>query len=111
VTAARGKTSLFCYDVDAIGATVESYLTDAFGTPQQTQGPQVTQSFQFTGEQRDPTGLIYLRARFYDPAIGHLISRDPFAGVIRTPLSLNRYSYALNNPVNGGAFQGCPAPR
>jgi len=34
------------------------------------------------------------------------MSRDPFAGVTRTPLSLNRYSYVLNNPVNGGDPSG-----
>jgi len=84
---------------DGSGALVRTFLTDAFGAPIASSGT-ITQAFQFTGEQRDPTGLINLRVRFYDPAIGRFMSRDPFAGVMGVPLSLNRYSYVLNNPVN-----------
>jgi len=84
---------------DGTGNLVQTYQTDAFGVPTASRGT-VSQPFQYTGEQRDPTGLIYLRARFYDPAIGRFMSRDPFAGVMGVPLSLNRYSYVLNNPVN-----------
>jgi len=83
-----------------LSAAPQVHRTDAFGAPLQTQVPYVTQPFQFTGEQRNPTGLIYLRARFYDPAIGRFMSRDPFAGVLRAPLPLNRYSYVLNNSMN-----------
>jgi RHS repeat-associated protein len=32
----------------------------------------------FTGEQNDPTGLVYLRARYYEPALGRFLNRDPF---------------------------------
>uniref|UniRef100_UPI001B7F8F4B RHS repeat-associated core domain-containing protein n=1 Tax=Thiobacillus thioparus TaxID=931 RepID=UPI001B7F8F4B len=41
-------------------------------------------------------GMIYYRARYYDPAIGRFISRDP-AGM---PDGVNRYAYVNNNPVN-----------
>jgi len=65
---------------NATGSVIQTYQTDAFGVSQAagTLGS-TTQPFQFTGEQRDPTGLIYLRARFYDPAIGRFLSRDPFS--------------------------------
>ncbi|MFB0535680.1 MAG: RHS repeat-associated core domain-containing protein [Anaerolineae bacterium] len=53
----------------------------------------------FAGEMQDPTGLIYLRARWYDPATGRFLTRDPVPGVPMLPASLNPYVYALNNPV------------
>jgi RHS repeat-associated protein len=53
----------------------------------------------FAGEMQDPTGLLYLRARWYDPATGRFLTRDPVPGVPMLPASLNPYVYALNNPV------------
>jgi RHS repeat-associated protein len=41
------------------------------------------------------TGLIYLRARVYDPATAQFLSRDPLAAISGEP-----YSYAGDNPVN-----------
>ena len=61
----------------------------------------VDNDFRFTGEQMDDkTGLIYLRARYYDPNVGRFISKDPFAGFTSDVQSLNRYAYVGNNPVN-----------
>lgn len=45
------------------------------------------------------TGLYYLRARWYAPGIGRFLTRDPFEGVTDDPLTLNRYAYAIGNPV------------
>jgi RHS repeat-associated protein len=53
----------------------------------------------FAGEFQDPTGLLYLRARWYDPTIGRFLTRDPLPGLPSVPASLNPYVYALNNPV------------
>jgi RHS repeat-associated protein len=41
------------------------------------------------------TGLIYLRARNYDPSTGQLMSLDPFEEWTREP-----YSYVGDNPLN-----------
>ena len=48
------------------------------------------------GYYTDATGFVYVRARYYDPANGTWISRDPigFQG-----LSWNTQVYALNQPV------------
>jgi RHS repeat-associated protein len=83
---------------DSTGTVIETYLTDAFGVPVSTQGS-VAQPFQFTGEQRDADGLLYLRARFDDPATGRFVSRDPVIGSVGAPQSLNRSVYAQNNPM------------
>jgi RHS repeat-associated protein len=85
---------------DGAGALTQTYLTDPFGAVLATGGSSA-QPFRFTGEQRDDTGLYYLRARVYDPVLGRFLSRDPVFGSIADPLSLNRYSYVHNNPING----------
>jgi RHS repeat-associated protein len=41
------------------------------------------------------TGLIYLRARSYDPATGQFLSVDPLASLTGAP-----YNYAADNPIN-----------
>lgn len=59
-----------------------------------------TTEWTYTGEQQDLNGLVYLRARHYDPGSGRFLSRDPFGGFVFAPQSLNRYAYVINNPVN-----------
>ena len=41
----------------------------------------------------------YLRSRYYDPSTGRFTQRDAFLGFYTDPLSLNRYTYAHNNPI------------
>ncbi|MCC6627692.1 MAG: hypothetical protein IT340_09855 [Chloroflexi bacterium] len=85
---------------DAAGTVTQTYQTDEFGVPTQAPGGS-GQPFGYTGEQQDAeTGLIYLRARLYDPATGRFLQRDPYAGLAGSPLSLHRYAYVQNNPVN-----------
>jgi RHS repeat-associated protein len=43
------------------------------------------------------TGLIYLRARYYDPGTGQFISNDPQVMETRAP-----YTYASDNPLSIG---------
>ncbi len=75
------------------GGHVASYHYDPFGAiTSQTGGS--SNYWLFAGEQRDaPTGLYYLRNRYYDPASGRFLSRDPVAGQ-------HPYAYVNNNPVN-----------
>jgi len=54
-----------------------------------------------SGEQYDPDlGLYYLRARYYNPATGRFLSRDPLDGDPTDPQSLHKYLYAGGDPVN-----------
>jgi len=50
----------------------------------------------------DSSGLDYANARYYSSRTGTFGSVDPYLGSIQldNPQSLNRYSYALNDPVN-----------
>jgi RHS repeat-associated protein len=55
--------------------------------------------FKFTGEALDPvTGLVYLRARYYDPTAGHLLSRDPLTRSDQSAVPAP-YVYVGNSPV------------
>ena len=49
--------------------------------------------FTFTGELTDANALLYLRARYYSPALGVFTALDPME-------NLNRYQYVGANPVN-----------
>jgi RHS repeat-associated protein len=60
----------------------------------------VATSYGFAGEQADPNGLIFLRARYYDVQTGRFISKDPFPGITPFPQSLHPYTYCFNNAVN-----------
>ena len=104
----QGAEELF-YHVDALGSsrvlTSESggvsntYNYDAYGNLIQ-QVDSEENSYLFAGEQRDfETGLDYLRARYYDPAIGRFISADAYDGSLNDPMSLHDYQYAHANPV------------
>ncbi len=57
--------------------------------------------FYFTGKKLDDeTGLYYYGARYYDPSLGRFITADTIVQAPDNPQTLNRYSYANNNPVN-----------
>lgn len=46
------------------------------------------------------TGMVYLRARFYEPEMNRFSQKDVVRGSVVQPGSLNRYSYVQNDPVN-----------
>ena len=70
--------------------------------------------YTYTGKELDAgTGLMYYRARYYDPVLGRFLSADPLPPVPGAvppqggrgvpepgnPQSLNRYAYVYNNPL------------
>lgn len=67
---------------------------DAFG--QKLAGTGTVPQYGYTGREPDATGLIYYRARYYDPSVGRFTARDP-VGYLD---GFNRYAYVGNNPVN-----------
>jgi RHS repeat-associated protein len=44
-------------------------------------------------------GLQKVGVRWYDPATGRFLQKDPWLGTPRSPVSLNPYVFAFNNPV------------
>jgi RHS repeat-associated protein len=83
------------------GGTVQTESSyDAFGNRTLVSGSSATR-FGYTGEESDAeSGLLYLRARYYDPAIVRFISVDPYLGRLAEPATQNRYVYVQNNPMN-----------
>ncbi len=54
----------------------------------------------FTGHRGHPDlGLIFMRARYYHPALGRFVSADTVVPDPLSPQLFNRYSYAGNNPI------------
>jgi len=93
---ALGSTRLV---VGSGGAVVGHASYDAYGAQTVSGAGSV---FGFTDQQTDAaSGLVFLRARYYDPATGVFLQRDPYPFDPANPVTFNRYSYANGNPVNG----------
>ena len=79
---------------DTTGTVIKSYTYDAFGIEQNIDSND-TNPFRYCGEYFDSeTQSIYLRARYYSPAIGRFTQQDPAMD------GLNWYVYCSSNPVN-----------
>ena len=83
---------------NAVGSVTLARSYEPFGKLLSSAGNPLAK-YSFTGEWQDPTGLIFLRARYYDPATGRFISKDPVRGIATLPQTLNPYTYAVNNPI------------
>jgi RHS repeat-associated protein len=95
---AHGSTRLL---TDAGGVATDAYLYDAYGRTVAAAGSSVN-PYLYAGERFDSgLGLYHLRARYYNPALGRFMSRDPSGGRLSSPVSLHRYLYANADPVNG----------
>lgn len=63
-------------------------------------GKSGTSKFQYADKPSDSaTGLYYEGARWYDPASARFMTEDTSMGTLPVPLSLNKYIYALDNPM------------
>ncbi len=86
-----GNTRLL---VSTTGANVGSYNYDPYGAP--THSGTTTTPLQYAGQYTESeSGLVYMRARFYDPTTGQFLSVDPMVGQTQAP-----YNYAGDNPLN-----------
>ena len=97
---------------NATGTKIADYTYDAFGNEAQVSSTD-TNPFRYCGEYTDQeSGLVYLRARYYDPQTGRFISEDNYWNpsnmiygadgmllISAIMQSSNLYVYALNNPL------------
>jgi RHS repeat-associated protein len=60
-----------------------------------------TSLFGFTGEpQGGLNDLVYLRARYYNPALGRFLTQDSLIPDVTNGQALNPYAYVYNDPIN-----------
>jgi RHS repeat-associated protein len=83
------------------GTTEAAYSYTPYGAIEEHIGTATT-PFGYDGQYTSSdTGLIYLRARNYDPATGQFLSVDPLEAISGEP-----YGYAGDNPLNYGDSLG-----
>jgi len=89
---------------DRNGRPFAAYRYDAFGRPAQAVGIDPN-PFRFVGQRSvyqhgvPAWPMLLMGFRYYDPASGRFLTRDPWPGNLFQPQSLNDYAYALDNPV------------
>ena len=67
--------------------------------------------YTFTGQRNEAgLGLMHYGARFYSPRLGRFVSADTIVPDYNDPQTLNRYSYVLNRPLQGGDPTGHQGP-
>jgi RHS repeat-associated protein len=72
---------------------------DPFGVPFENSGSGES-AVGYTGEWYGSYNeLLFLRARYYAPAVGRFISQDPWPGTATHPKTLHSYMYAGSNPI------------
>ena len=90
----QGSTRLL---TGSTGKTEATFTYDAYGNKTGSTGTSTT-PMGYDGQYTNAdTGLIYLRAREYDPATGQFLSIDPAVVTTGAP-----YSYAADNPIDQG---------
>ena len=112
----RADGTVYYYHADQLGSVRK--LTDSSGTVQNsdTYDPygsvrassgSVTNPFQYAGEYQDAeSGLLYLRARYYDPSTAQFLTVDPLLAVTG-----QAYNYVVGSPLNGRDPSGmCDTP-
>ena len=85
---------------DESGKVTKTYEYDSFGN-ETNPDKKDDNPFRYCGEYYDKeTEEVYLRARYYQMAVGRFLTRDTYAGENDDPLSLHLYTYCGNDGVN-----------
>jgi RHS repeat-associated protein len=82
------------------GGFTAAPLTDAFGDL--VNGSRQTYDWNGAWGYRNEVltgGLQKVGVRWYDPSVGRFLQQDPWLGDIYEPLTLNRYGYCVNDPL------------
>lgn len=95
----RGSTAAI---TDSCGNVTDTFEYDTYGNLTGRTGNSFV-IFGYNGRDgvvTDKNGLIYMRARYYDPLMHRFINADVVPGEISDAVTLNRYAYANGNPVS-----------
>jgi RHS repeat-associated protein len=94
----QGSTRLL---TNTKGKTETEYTYNPYGTINASKGTATTPLRYDSQYTNTDTGLVYLQARVYDPKTAQFLSIDPALEATGEP-----YSYAEDNPLNGGDPSG-----
>jgi len=83
-------------EVNGSGTVTASFRYRAYGAIAQSNGASTPSYLGYAGQLQDPSGLLYMRARWYDPAVGRFTTSDPAASGSGIQ---NLYAYASANPI------------
>lgn len=95
----RGSTAAI---TDSCGNVTDTFEYDTYGNLTGRTGNSFV-IFGYNGRDgvvTDKNGLIYMRARYYNPLMHRFINADVVPGEISDAVTLNRYAYANGNPVS-----------
>ncbi|HEY3240847.1 MAG TPA: DUF6531 domain-containing protein, partial [Acidimicrobiia bacterium] len=87
---------------DNTGAIMARFSYTPFGARNTSEGAEAGTPLAFCGTigvRVEAGGLLDMRARLYDPTLGRFTSPDPWPAYIPEPITLNRYLYALGDPI------------
>ena len=91
---------------DSTGAITDTYDYDAFGNLTNSTGS-TPNNYLFAGEQFDPAlGLYYNRARYLNTTTGRFWSMDTEEGRKDDPVTLHRFLYAADDPIDNADPSG-----
>ena len=103
-----GTNQLYYLFTDHLGSTSEVRRADgtlhsrqyyrAFGEERYTSGALPTDRT-YTGQREIEFGLVHYGARIYDPALGRFAQADAVIPEPWKPVTWDRFSYALSNPI------------
>jgi RHS repeat-associated protein len=88
--------------IDDTGSVVNSYTYDPWGKAFESETQEtVSNDYRFAGYfWDDETGMYYCNVRYYHPELMRFIARDSAEGDYQRPLSLHKYLYCENEPIN-----------
>ena len=89
-----GVQGVYSDNSGSLGAVQEMAIYSVYGIPTISSGTDVT-PFGFQGSYTDPTGLIYLINRYYDPSTNQFLSIDPNIATTDQP-----YVFTNDDPLN-----------
>jgi RHS repeat-associated protein len=80
---------------NSAGTVIATTTYDPYGKLADSTGT-ATNPFGYGGQYNDnESGLVYMRARYYDPGTGTFLTRDPLEAITASP-----YGYVDGNPLN-----------
>ena len=81
------------------GTVIWREAYSGYGERIKNEAPSAPNKVWYTSRHQDAdTGLVYMGARYYDPALGRFLSVDAVGFNEQNVHSFNRYAYANNNP-------------